>query len=491
MTTSTAAPAPQTRLPFHTKLSYGLGSVAFGIKDHGFNTFLMLYYNQVVGLPAAWVGTVIMISMLFDALLDPLIGHSSDRFRSRWGRRHPFMYASAIPIAIAYILLWNPPATGQMVQLAYLLATSITVRVAIALYEIPSSTLMAEFTSDYNERTSLSTFRSLFFAIGMVAMGVISLKVFLTPTAEQPVGQLNAAGYSHYALAAAAVMLLSVLISTWGTHSRIPTLLVPEQPTAAGHSELWRGMKTILGDRTYGSILLFTLFFSVVGGLATGLGVYVNTYFWRLNSEQLASIAGATGLGVVLALIVVQLSKRFGKKETVIVLIVVALLSSVVPLSLGLLGLMPKAMSALLPWLLVKNILLVTCMLAAIILSASMAADVSEHFQLKTGKRMEGLIFAAFVMILKAVSGLGVFLSGLVLTFVHFPEKATPETVDPAIVHQLVLIFLIALVFFCVLSLIALSFYPITRAMHARMLAELEARKQTVAEVLSPAATAL
>jgi len=484
MSTSITATA---KLPFRTKLSYGLGSIAFGIKDHGFNTFLMLYYNQIVGLPAAWVGTAIMIAMLCDAVIDPFIGHSTDRLRTRWGRRHPFMYASAIPIALAYVLLWNPPAAGQMLQLAWLLATSVAVRVAIALYEIPSATLMAEFTTDYNERTSLSTWRSLFFAIGMVGMGVISLKVFLVPTAEQPVGQLNAAGYTHYALAAAAVMLFSVLISSWGTHSRIPSLIVPDKPRAEGYAELWRGMKTILTDHTYASILLFTLFFSIVGGLATGLGVYVNTFFWRLNSEHLASIAGATGLGVILALIVVQLSKRFGKKETVLVLIFIALLSSLVPTSLGLMGLMPKEMSALLPLLLIKNILLVTCMLAAIILSASMAADVSEHFQLKTGKRMEGLIFAAFVMILKAVSGLGVFLSGLVLAFVHFPEKATPDTVDPAIVHELVVIFMGGITVFCLLSLIALSFYPITRARHQQMLAELEARKQDAALALATA----
>lgn len=481
-----SAPTDTGKLPFRTKLSYGLGSMAFGIKDHGFNTFLMLYYNQIVGLPAAWVGTTIMIAMLCDALIDPFIGHSTDRLRTRWGRRHPFMYASALPIALAYILLWHPPAADQLVQLGWLFAVSVTVRLAIALYEIPSATLMAEFTSDYNERTSLATFRSLFFAIGMVGMGVISLKVFLVPTAEQPVGQLNAAGYTSYALAAAAVMLFAVLISSWGTHSRIPSLRVPEKPAAEGYRELWLGMKTILTDGTYASVLGFMLFFSVVGGLATGLGVYVNTFFWRLNSEQLASIAGATGLGVVLALIVVQLSKRFGKKETVMVLIFIALLSSIVPTGLGLAGLMPKAMPALLPWLLVKNILLVTCMLAAIILSASMAADVSEHFQLKTGKRMEGLIFAALVMIQKAVSGLGVFLSGLLLAFVNFPEKAAPETVDPAIVHQLVLIFMAGITVFALLSMAALSFYPITRAKHRAMLEQLAARKAAAEQIGTP-----
>ena len=90
------------KLPWTTKLVYGLGTVAFGIKDNGFNALLMIYYNQVVGLPAAWVGAAIMLAMAADAALDPVIGQWSDSLRTKWGRRHPFMYASVIPVAIFY-----------------------------------------------------------------------------------------------------------------------------------------------------------------------------------------------------------------------------------------------------------------------------------------------------------------------------------------------------------------------------------------------------
>src|SRR6185295_12332503 len=93
-----------------TKLFYGFGSVAFGVKDNGFAFLLLLYYNQVLGLPERWVGFGIMIALMVDAVLDPAVGYVSDHLHSRWGRRHPFMYASAIPVALSYFLLWAPPA---------------------------------------------------------------------------------------------------------------------------------------------------------------------------------------------------------------------------------------------------------------------------------------------------------------------------------------------------------------------------------------------
>src|ERR1700761_4718045 len=90
-----------------TKLFYGFGSVAFGVKDNGFQTILLLFYNQVMHLPAQTVGNILLAAMGLDALLDPVIGQFSDNLRPRWGRRHPILYLSALPVALSYLLLWN------------------------------------------------------------------------------------------------------------------------------------------------------------------------------------------------------------------------------------------------------------------------------------------------------------------------------------------------------------------------------------------------
>ena len=100
-------------------VSYGIGSIAYGIKDNGFSTFLMIYFNQVLGLPAYLVGIALLIAMLVDAISDPWAGYLSDRCTSRLGRRHPFMYASIVPIAITYYLLWTPPEASDFILFLY------------------------------------------------------------------------------------------------------------------------------------------------------------------------------------------------------------------------------------------------------------------------------------------------------------------------------------------------------------------------------------
>lgn len=465
-----------SKLSVKTKLSYGLGTIAFGIKDQGFNAFLLLYYNQVIGLPAAWVGTAIMIAMIVDAVSDPLIGHYSDHFRSRWGRRHPFMYASALPLALGYFLLWSPPPASHEIQFVYLLLTSIAVRVAISFYEIPSSTLMAEFTNDYDERTSLSTYRAVCFAIGTIGMPVLALKLILVPTALQPVGQLNAAGYPVYGAVAAVVMMTVVLISCWGTHDRIPMLLSHQNPERATLRNLLGGLKTILLDRTFFSVLLCTFFFSIGAGLAVTLGIYIRTYFWHLSSANIAAIAGSGVLGLFFALLAVHLSKKFGKKEVVITMYAIAIVVITVPTILGLLGMMPTQNAELMPLLIIQEVLMITSVLAALILGGSMFADIADHFQLKTGERMEGLMFSAFVMISKTVSGMGIFFSSFILSMIQFPEKAAADSVDISIVQQLGWIYVIGVGGMCSIAIVALSFYPITRARHEKIVSDLKER---------------
>src|SRR5215467_1966468 len=117
-----------------TIVMYGIGAAAFGVKDNGFAYFLLLYYNQVLGLPEAWVGFGIMFALVLDGVIDPLIGYLSDHLRSPWGRRHPFMYAAALPVAASYWLLWNPP-TGLAPErlFLYFVAVAVLVRIFIAL----------------------------------------------------------------------------------------------------------------------------------------------------------------------------------------------------------------------------------------------------------------------------------------------------------------------------------------------------------------------
>ena len=109
--------AQETKLDFKTKFFYGFGSISFGIKNNGFSFFVLFVYNSVFGLPGWMTGLALNIILVIDAITDPLVGYYSDRTRSKWGRRHPYMYAAAIPVAITYYFLWTPPEYLSLIHI--------------------------------------------------------------------------------------------------------------------------------------------------------------------------------------------------------------------------------------------------------------------------------------------------------------------------------------------------------------------------------------
>lgn len=464
------------RLPFSTKLLYGSGTVAFGVKDQGFNALLMIFYNQIVGLPAEWVGVAIMIAMVVDALIDPLLGQWSDDTRSRLGRRHPFMYAAALPVALSYLLLWWPPGWSPGAQFAYLVATAIVVRVSISLYEIPSTALLAEFTTDYDERTRLVAYRFFFGVLGGVGMGILAFGAFFKPSEAYPVGQLNPAGYETYAIVAAAVMLVSILVSSLGTQRRVAQLEKLPPPDRPAMGQLLRHMAAVLFHPTYLAVILFSLFAAMASGLTATLGIYFTTYVWGLDAGQIAALTTTALAGIALAFVVaLPLSARVGKRAAAMTLYLIALVSGGAPLTLRLLGLFPQnGDPALMPLLMVQIALWTACTIAGSILAVSMVADVTEQVRLSTGKRSEGLLFSVVTMVNKAISGMGVFVSGLLLSAVAFPQKALPGQVDQSVLDSLAIVYVAATAGLFLLAIACLSFYPITRRHHDEALRRLK-----------------
>ena len=151
----------QPHLGFGTRLAYGFGAVAQGAKSNGFNYLLLFFYSQVVGLPAEWVSFAILIALVFDAVSDPLIATSQTTFAPP-GAGATFMYASAVPVSLAYYFLWAPPEWSQEALLAYFLVLAIFIRTTITLYDIPSTALVAELTDDYVERSRIVGYRYFF-----------------------------------------------------------------------------------------------------------------------------------------------------------------------------------------------------------------------------------------------------------------------------------------------------------------------------------------
>jgi Na+/melibiose symporter-like transporter len=217
-------------LSIGTKAAYGFGSVAFGVKNGGFDYFLLLFYSQVIGLDPRLVGIAITVALVADALSDPIVGYWSDNLRSRWGRRHPFMYASALPVALSYFLLWNPPAGWSQTGLFwYLLLLAILVRTFITFYETPSAALVPELTEDYVERSSLVGYRSYFGWTGGNAVTVLMFFFMFPVMATETIadGRFNRGSYELMGVIASVLIFTSIMVSALGTHSRIRHLKQP------------------------------------------------------------------------------------------------------------------------------------------------------------------------------------------------------------------------------------------------------------------------
>jgi glycoside/pentoside/hexuronide:cation symporter, GPH family len=457
---------------------YGVGSVAFGVHQATLSSALMLFFNQVVGLPAVWVGAAMAVTLIFDAICDPLIGEWSDHTRSEWGRRHPFMYASAVPAAIAFYFLFDPPlGWPKSYLLIYMAAMLVTVRVLLSLYEIPSSALGPELTLDYDQRTSLMTSRFFFGTLGGAATSVLALQVFLRKDATHPLGLLYRAGYRETALAASIAIFLSIMISCVGTQRFIATLV--HTPRVPG---TWREkLSEVRGTLTNRSFLALTVS-GIVGAISTGLrqglDFYISAYFWELTPAQMSYLAVAALFaafaGVALA---PAISKRFGKKPAMIGVFFASLFASVTPITMRLLGLLPpNGTGALFAIVLGFQFIAATLGLTGFIIVSSMMADVVEDAAVSTGQRSEGLLFAANGLISKCVTGVGTFFSGLILAWVSFPQHAMPGRVDPPILHHLGMVFVPIVATFSAIAITVLMFYDIDRSRHQRNIERLEKR---------------
>jgi GPH family glycoside/pentoside/hexuronide:cation symporter len=462
-----------------TKLLYGLGAVAFGVKDNGFSFFLLLYYNQVLGLPEAWVGLGIMLALMIDAVVDPVIGHFSDHLHARWGRRHPFMYAAALPVAVVYWLLWNPPTqVPPATLLSYFLGVSVVVRIAISAYEIPSASLVPELTDHYDERTSLISYRFFFGWWGGLGMTVLAYAVFLQPDALHPVGVLNPEGYRHYGLAAAILILLAILVSAVGTHGFIPYLKRPPARGRLGMRGIFRELGETLSNRSFLALFGAGVFAAMGAGLQAALSIYINTYFWELSSNQISVLVLSSFASAVIAFVAAPvLSRRLGKKRAAIGVSLSAVAVGPMPILLRLWELFPANGSPrLMPTLLVFNLVTIALVIMSGILSSSMGADIVEDSEISTGRRSEGVFVAANAFVQKAVSGVGIFASSLLLGFIGFPSGAKPGAVDPLVVRALGLAFAPALIVLYLISIGFLATYRISRERHIANLEKLAAK---------------
>ena len=245
------------QLPFSSKMGYGVGQLGEGITSVIFSTFTLFFFNQIIGVSATLTAIALAVAIAFDAVSDPVAGSISDRLKSRWGRRLPMMASSAVPLALAIIALFNPPADmHELFYFGWLIVFAVLARLFLTLYHVPHMALGAEIASDYTDRTRVFSYSQAFSTLG-TALFAFLMYSYVFPTPEDGShGLLNAAGYPQLAGIAAAGIIISITLCVWGTKKEVAYLPVWEpEPERLGFRRLWREVAEALGSQSYRMLL--------------------------------------------------------------------------------------------------------------------------------------------------------------------------------------------------------------------------------------------
>jgi len=467
-------------LRFSTKFNQGLGAIPDTIKNWVFNTFTLLFYNQVLGVDAFLVSVALAIAIVFDAVTDPLVASFSDNLKTRWGRRHPLMLIASVPLGPALFAVYAPPSglsdTGLF---AWLLAFTLLTRGLMTLYFVPWAAIAAELSDDYDERTSVMAFR---FAVGW-AVGVtfpLFVYSFVMPaTAEFPVGQLNPAGYPGMALGAGLLLSTGALATTLLTWREIPYLRQHSYaPDAFSFGRTGRELLQALQNRQFALVFLIVLLSSAIGGTTANINIYMTTFFWGLTTEDLRWFA-LSALGAILAFPLVALvQNKWDKKYILLTCAIVALLDGLVLVNLRFLDVLPDNGDPRLLGILVgMGVFGAGIAVVQGIIGASIIADLLDDHELRTGYRQEAMFNAALSFSGKAISGLGTILGGLIITLIAFPTHVAPAEVPPETILRLGIVVGVAVPLLYLIPIALITRYRITRAKHAEIKAALEARR--------------
>lgn len=453
------------RIPTRLATVHGIGSIAYGIKDNGFATFLLLYYNQVLGMDAKLVSFALMVALFLDALIDPIVGHLSDRTYTRWGRRLPWLYIAPVPLAIAWILLWTPSEAPSFWGLVLI---AMVVRMLVSCCEVPSVALVPELTRDYDERTRLMRFRFLFGWAGGLLMLFLAYDVFLAD------GLLEADGYLAYGVTGAIIMAAAVFFSALGQHP-VASGLPEVEPDKFSLGSAFSEIRESLSHPAFLILLAAGALAYTSQGVTFSIANYLYLFIWRFTPVAFTFYPWVLFASVVAIFLTIgAMHKRWGKKNTAAVTAVLGMVFWVIPFLLRHFDLWwtegtPPSTIALFAFFFFANYFSVAAMISA----SSMVADVVEASEIETGRRAEGTFFAGNFFMQKCATGLGIFITGLLVDFAGMPEKAKPDEVPETVIDTLALSYAVMVALFAIAITMIIRRFPISREDHEQRVAVL------------------
>lgn len=405
--------APQ--LDYRTKVLYGVGGIANAVKTILFGLFTLYFYTTVMGLSGTLVGIASAIGLVWDAVIDPYIGHLSDRAQSRLGRRHPFMLAGALTMGVSFWAFFSPPQ-GLSTQglFAWLLGSSLLVRTTVSVYGIPYLALGAELSQDYHERTSITGVRGLIGLLGTLVAASLVFVVFFPEATPGVDPKLNYAGYPALGLTFGLVMTATGLVATLGTLPYRHSQAAGNTQQATRNTFFTNFIQSLRNPSFRMLFASFSLFFLgvVINSL---LSLHFITYYVEITaSTALSTFQLAFYVGGLIGMAVwIWLSRRVEKHQ---LYFVATLATATLMLSAGiLLGEGHLLGTGNVRVLLAGHALAGFFGSILWFMPASMVADVADEDELTTGRRREGSFFGIFSFGEQLAAGASLLIAGVLV----------------------------------------------------------------------------
>lgn len=473
---SSSPTVPKTeKLSFFTKLAYGAGDLGSAVTANILVFFLSPFLTDVAGLAPGLAGLTQLIGKIWDAVNDPIVGVLSDRTNSKWGRRYPWMIFGAIPFAIFFFLQWIVPfpPSNQWGLFWYYTIISILFNACYTAVNLPYTALTPELTEDYDERTSLNSFRFTF----SIGGSILSVVIFGLITFIIPNERLK---YIVVGIILGLLSIFSVFWCVWGTRERVNAIAAqhPETEEPVGLPILEQ-LRIVFSNKPF----LYVVGIYLCSWLAVQLTAAIIPYFIRFwmrpsSEPQIVNqvinqvILVVQGTAIIMLFVWNALSDRYGKKAVYFMGMSLWILAQA-----GLFFLQPGQ----------NTIMYILCVLAgfgvsvAYLIPWSMLPDVIELDELRTGQRREGIFYSFIVFLQKVCLGLAVFvvLQRLELSGYISPTDAVPL---PQQLPEVLLAIRISIgplpTLALIIGLILAYFYPITREVHAQILLQLRERRE-------------
>jgi GPH family glycoside/pentoside/hexuronide:cation symporter len=461
------------KLDLKTKLAYGAGDLGPAIAAGIGGFFLLIFFTNVAGIPAGLAGSILLIGKIWDAVNDPMVGVLTDKTNSRrWGRRLPWLLYGAFPFGIFFFLQWTVPRfsadpTTQMWGLFwYYVVIGAISQVFYTVVNLPYTAMTPELTQDYDERTSLNSFRFIFSIGGSIFSLILAQIVFSTISDRQH-------QYFVLALICAVISTLSLYWCVYGTRDRI--LAFEAKRTAVAEPPalpIQEQFKIVFTNRPF----LFVIGIYLFSWLAVQVEASIIPYFvvncLQLKEAQVPTVLiGVQGTAILMLLFWSNFSKKIGKKAVYFMGISLWILAAI-----GLFFLQPGQLGLMFGLAVITGMGVST----AYLIPWSMMPDVIELDELNTGQRREGIFYGFMVLLQKFGLAFGLFLVGNALQASGFKEAAAGQALPTQPDSALFAIRLAASVLpvlFLIGGLALAYFYPITREIHAEILLKLKERQ--------------